>query len=338
MIFRGEENCPKPIVPHVVTEEEKELLTSSTFTVASKLNKNENWVPSNIQKMYKGAAIQTSRHVYHERYRCQGPYHKKWGLGAASWHPSVSGHEMRAYQYSYFWLSIWKDAIVDLIKEKTANNALITEKLLLETSSHLSTLLAGSPIPTKTLYPTNFSLPMSCFTDFQPRHDPASSLTALVLSGLSGPGSWRPIVLESLLNGWKSIIQTHRKQEYLDYKNILVADPGAAPLHLKIAIGQTAPMFLCEPTGFFGKPAATAEHFWILRPKVYITATTDYSSFVFTAEKATQLDYFHVTSTGGGDGEVCVQTAGSVTAGQHVLTIVPTHTAKLLMLATLVLP
>ena len=39
-------------------------------------------------------------HHYNDEYKCQGPYHKDWGVGTASWHPSVSGHQLRAGQYS----------------------------------------------------------------------------------------------------------------------------------------------------------------------------------------------------------------------------------------------
>jgi len=51
-----------------------------------------------LSKAYRVAALQTWRHMhyYDEKYMCQGPYHKDWGVGTVSWHPSISGHQLRA--------------------------------------------------------------------------------------------------------------------------------------------------------------------------------------------------------------------------------------------------
>ena len=43
-----------------------------------------------------------------------GPYIPTWMEGAASWHPSVIGHRLRAAHHSYFWLLILSDAIQGL--------------------------------------------------------------------------------------------------------------------------------------------------------------------------------------------------------------------------------
>ncbi len=64
-----------------------------------------------VGKHYHGAAIQTFSHYHHDVYACQGPYIKDWMAGAASWHPSVIAHRMRASHHAYFWLEIWVEAV-----------------------------------------------------------------------------------------------------------------------------------------------------------------------------------------------------------------------------------
>ena len=45
-----------------------------------------------------------------------GPYIRNWMEGAASWHPTVIGHRLRASHHAYFWLLILRDAISELLR------------------------------------------------------------------------------------------------------------------------------------------------------------------------------------------------------------------------------
>ena len=58
---------------------------------------------------YKG--IQLWDHSDYENSKCHGPYIPKWNSGVASWHPSELGQELRAAHYSFYWLSVYKDAL-----------------------------------------------------------------------------------------------------------------------------------------------------------------------------------------------------------------------------------
>jgi len=346
ILCRQANECPKPVVSHVVTAEEKQLLKATTFTVATEMNKNENWVPHELCKLYKGAAIQTFKHHHYDDkkvYRCQGPYHKDWGVGTVSWHPSVIGHQLRADHHTYFWLSVWRDAIADILQTIATKESATPETMLRETRKHLDSMLHAHRMPSTIKYQSNISDSMRCFTNYEPKHDRSASINEHVVSGLkkenSGKG-WEDTVLEALNSNWKEgILKKHVASGYLDYKNILVADPDAGPLSIKMTIRKNAPFFICEPTMFMGKMIASTDHFWLLKPLVYVTENVaDTTSFVFAASSAKRMSYTHVTSTGGGQGEICVQTDAGVPPGSHVLTIVPTHKEKKLMLATLMFP
>ena len=46
VLCRHENECPKPIVPHVVTPAEQDMLKASVYHVATEMNKNEHvWNP-----------------------------------------------------------------------------------------------------------------------------------------------------------------------------------------------------------------------------------------------------------------------------------------------------
>lgn len=67
-----------------------------------------------ISHKYRGAGIQTFTHMSHAPYACQGPYIKNWEKGAATWHPSIVAHRLRAAHHAYFWLAAWREALVEL--------------------------------------------------------------------------------------------------------------------------------------------------------------------------------------------------------------------------------
>ncbi len=49
-----------------------------------------------IVTSYGGLGVEGFSHSNHEDYKCLGPYIPSWQEGAAPWHPSVSGHKLRA--------------------------------------------------------------------------------------------------------------------------------------------------------------------------------------------------------------------------------------------------
>jgi len=129
-ILRKPEDCDKPIAQKnsLSAEEEayiKRLDSALEETIVagdsiehmvSELNQgefrrvfNRGIVP--IVKPYAGMGIQGFSHRSHQPYMCQGPYVRDFGVGAASWHPTVIGHRLRAGKPAVY------TAICDFLKQ-----------------------------------------------------------------------------------------------------------------------------------------------------------------------------------------------------------------------------
>jgi hypothetical protein len=115
-------------------------------------------------------------------YACLGPYIKSWSEGAASWHPSVIGHRLRAAHHSYFWLISLRDAIQELIRSIPVKTLAVAVK---ESAVHLDRFYAANIVPPVPLHPAPFLDNTQCFTNYEPRHVRNSSLTALIGSGVT---------------------------------------------------------------------------------------------------------------------------------------------------------
>jgi hypothetical protein len=126
----------------------------------------------------------------HTDYACQGPYIKSWMEGAASWHPSVIGHRLRASHHSYFWLVVLRDAIQELIK--LASHRAI-DAISKDIDKHLNHYYPKGKLPAPA-HLSPFSDDMQCFTDYEPRSMRNSTLINQVVSGLSSDGK--------LTSGW----------------------------------------------------------------------------------------------------------------------------------------
>lgn len=133
-----------------------------------------------VDKRYHGAGIQTFQHVKHTAYACLGPYIKTWMKGAASWHPSVIGHRLRAAHHSYFWLLILRDAISELI-QLASHRAL--DAIAKDVEKHLNHYYPSHM--SAPAHPSPFLDDMQCFTDYEPRSIRNSSLKDLVVQGLA---------------------------------------------------------------------------------------------------------------------------------------------------------
>ncbi len=72
---------------------------------------------------YGGVGVESFTHTAQSKYACWGPYIPSWKKGAASWHPSVVAHELRAAHHAFFWLLAFREAINLLLpvvnKQKT---------------------------------------------------------------------------------------------------------------------------------------------------------------------------------------------------------------------------
>eukprot|EP01041_Mallomonas_annulata_P009611 gene9611-19976_t len=163
-----EKDCPNPIVPHTVTTEEKDMLRASAQTIATEINKDQHWIPSELAKAYKGASMQSWKHFhYNNEYKCQGPYHKDWGVD----------------HHSYFWLSAWRDSIADILRSSSKESS-STENMMHDTTRHIESIIKAHPMPIQPVHKSNISDNIRCYTDYEPRTMRENSLTSLVISGL----------------------------------------------------------------------------------------------------------------------------------------------------------
>lgn len=96
------------------------FVQASVRDLVSRLNANQmrHWdFIKDVVKAYRNiSSLQMFTHDHHAQYKCLGPYIPTWGDGSASWHPSVLGHELRAFNHAYVWLNAWKDAVVRSLK------------------------------------------------------------------------------------------------------------------------------------------------------------------------------------------------------------------------------
>lgn len=196
--------------PHKVTAEETALLEADPMKLVTEMNKDEyhkvvstmssyiysflcgglQWgFVASVDKNYHGAGIQAFTHGRHTDYACLGPYIKEWERGAASWHPSVIAHRMRAAHHAYFWLLIWQEALKEVISLASHRSA---DAILKDVEHHATTLYPPMHPPIHKSYLLD---DMKCFTDYEPKAVTDISLKAKVVSGLAKEESEKGISL-----------------------------------------------------------------------------------------------------------------------------------------------
>lgn len=337
-----EKDCPKDR-HHEVNGEEKnllDLLKSDPIKLVSENNKfivdqGFNQFHSLLQK-YKTAGIQLWNHEYYAPYKCMGPYIPNWGEGAASWHPSVPGHEIRAAHFSYFWLLIYKDAIETIIEE-LAGTASTTESLTVLHAKELKHIdqehkyVPHSPVHTMGAPFPPISDKLRCYTTFDPVADLSLKLDTLVIpSGTNKPAFTHANIDEVDHAG---TIQQARQRGYKDYKVVYHGNNENDPLSLKIKIVNEGNIWMCGPAGVWGKFPNGYQQFWEVNTEFYLSPSS--SNFVFDKEKAKLFKYVHRkpddTQT------ICVDFTEPIKPGDYVLTVVPVSEKKI-MIAYILLP
>lgn len=139
---------------------------------------------SHLTKEYHGIPVHTFQHHRHVDYACLGPYIPTWMEGAASWHPSIIAHRLRAAHHSYFWLLILQQAIDELLQLLSHNRPL--DGIVKDVQHHLDH--SYKDISTfKVVHPSMILDNMKCLTDYEPRSIREVSLKDRVISGLVAP-------------------------------------------------------------------------------------------------------------------------------------------------------
>jgi len=320
--------------PHKVTPEETALLTADPLKLVTELNRDEfhrafGFVGS-IDKNYHGAGIQTFQHLKHEDYACQGPYIKEWMKGAASWHPSVIAHRLRASHHAYFWLLVWHEAVRE-VAGLAAHRAV--DAILKDVEHHLGTLY---PPMHAAVHKSAIVDDMKCFTDYEPRFVREVSLRDRVVAGLAkedaaaDSAGWRFSIYENLVD--KKLVETSLRQGYQDFKKLMYGNVASGPLSLSLSVTKDGPVMLCQTPGIWGKLPDGFVHFYESKAEMYVTlAVADKAKFVFNQGAAKRLEVFHSKEL-----DICSSLRldgkeSGLPVGEHVLTVVPKATEKIII-------
>jgi hypothetical protein len=315
---------------HKVTDQEKELLSKPMETIVSELNKDEAQRAfghiSQWEKKYPGAGIQKFTHEKHKDYACLGPYIPKWMLGAASWHPSVIAHRLRASHHSYFWLVILKEAIEELSKTLNANKERPTDALLKDIELRLSHIYKPMPGPH---HYSQWQDGMKCYTDYEPQYSEGNSLKQRVVSGLlsdnadEGTG-WKAVIYEDLVD--KELVKRSKARMYKDYKHLIYGGKDAGPLVLKVNVEKSGPIFLCQTPGIWGSLPKGFKDIWSENPSITIHSTT-YPEVPLSLFHNKELDICAMLVKPVSNGTMAVKTTyphkalSTFDAGEHTITI-----------------
>eukprot|EP00596_Hydrurales_sp_CCMP1899_P007177 CAMPEP_0119044184 /NCGR_PEP_ID=MMETSP1177-20130426/29321_1 /TAXON_ID=2985 /ORGANISM="Ochromonas sp, Strain CCMP1899" /LENGTH=376 /DNA_ID=CAMNT_0007013835 /DNA_START=275 /DNA_END=1402 /DNA_ORIENTATION=+ len=191
---------------------------------------------------YKAAGIQMWDHSKYEKYKCFGPYVKTWGVGVASWHPSLLGHEIRAAQYTYFWLLIYKDALKNVKSRLSDEKDLKLAVQKLEKHHEHRYIL-----PPEVMHKSDFSDDMQCLTTFEPRADPGSDLINFIIPNGDDRPAFKREIIENFMDA--GIVKKATKQGYLDFKYMLYGNKESSPLSLLVNVAKAGIAFMCSPPG-----------------------------------------------------------------------------------------
>lgn len=175
--------------------------------------------------------------------------------GAASWHPSVIGHRLRASHHAYFWLLVWHDALKEV---STLAGHRSVEAILKDVDHHLSTLY---PPMHAAVHKSLMTDDMKCYTDYEPRAVREVSLKDRVVAGLAKEESetgkfylcnttwsvlifsnlgWHFIIYENLVD--KKLVENSQRNGYLDYKKLMFGNAASGPLSLHLSVVKEGPV------------------------------------------------------------------------------------------------
>lgn len=211
------EACVTPPTPYQVTQSDHEMIKLFQEKPKALFTEN-NYRLGHLKRgwyhfdHYKAAGIQSFYHQEHQQYKCQGPFGADFGCCGAAWHPSRKGHQLRAGHHALLWLSILRDAVVDL-----------KHSVELQTSAgSLEALRSGIAAKIESYYTGNVYLPpkkmtgemmpdgVQCWTEYEPRSDHSTSLSDALINttiastyalGLKGVPDWHIVVSDRLVYG-----------------------------------------------------------------------------------------------------------------------------------------
>lgn len=329
------------------------LETNSTVTdgvemIVSELNKDEfkkTWRDrlKDVVAAYSGSGVQTFTHSSHDVYACLGPYIPNWLKGAASWHPSVVAHRLRAAQFSYFWLLNFREALI-VLKNAVEKNKQSAAMILEEVHHKNQDWSKKHKWPTKRHNdePVGVADRAKCYTSVVPRASKDYGLTNIVIGGSHSfpdlPDSEVKDFVENHREVWGHVIMDlliapswtlkGRSRGYVAYKYVLYGSAQAGPISLKLPVADTTVesdrVIICQVAGEFGRLPKGWVKMADAKPDIYVTLDVDLSTysletapFTFNKDKAGLIPWIKMD-------DYCISLNEFVKPGNHVLTISPT--------------
>ena len=331
---------PKPVR---LSDEDKGLLDAvhaDPMKVVTEINsqlgphKTEFSAMNDLFEYYEVAGIQTWFHAFYEEYKCHGPYIADWGCCSAKWHPSKLGHQLRAAHYSYWWLVIFKAALVEL--QGVSQTANLDDHFK---NVYNKVNIEHKYVPKDALYNSTYSNTLTCYTTVEPIYDRDFDLLKLILppKTTTVDGVAREPFKREIYEYFRDrqILIRARAQGSLDYKYMLYGNVSTFPLSLKLEIKHEGTVHVCEPPGNrVSYPIGFASFFKDGNAKAYLTQDVkDYGSFDFDISRAKEVPIIDLNA---GPQNNCAEIV-DIPLGNHVLTLVPC-TEKNIIFSYIILP
>ena len=309
-----------------------------------------------MNKMIQSSSgIQLWNHDGYAMYKCKGPYVPSWG-DPENWHPSILGHELRAAHYSFFWLSIYRDALQGILLRLTAKvGAGTVEVLLTKTKKHFDH--EHSQKRSIATYTSDYADNMQCLTSFLPINDQTADLGRYLINNIGeNPIITKPffskVIVEDLMD--EDIVTKALRRGYKDFKYTYYGNVESKPLSIKIHVQKEGVVFLCQPPPTWGALPDGFRNFWELPTRMYLTsnisasiyeryesmedalnpltATPDRLLFLLHSNSAKLVEFKNIDKE-----NLCSQSMVKIPSGRHVLTVVPS-TKDNIMISTVLVP
>ena len=345
--------CDAPVPPYRLTDHDHMLMKAfkeSPRSLFTEINKkydphNQEWHGG---EHYKAAGIQTFWHQDHQVYKCLGPFTRDFGCCCAPWHPSLKGHLLRASHHVLVWMSVLKEALLELKHSLESSPSEPLAALQTRVTVQLDAFYSKYPLLPPRLRVNVLSMPdvVQCWTNYEPRSDRSTSLSMALIDqqiverfnqseeSLDG---WNLAIADRLLYGDFTFFRNNRELGYADYKIVLVGNRESGPLSLQFTSKNEGKFMICDlsrdynfPLQFRGREAP--EMYCKLSmcvPKVFITSNvaSKLSKFDFEPSNAKEILF-----TKNREYEDCLLSEKTIPAGNFfVMTIIPADEKRLLI-------
>jgi hypothetical protein len=246
----------------------------------------------------------------------------------------VLGHELRAAQYSYVWLSMWIDTLITLQKKLASHG----EKVTIGTLEALSRSLEFAPAPLpSSMYDSDVPDNVRCFTTVQPHSKPGMNIKDLIIGGLEdlspSPESlgWKYAVFDALLD--PQSVLTAAKRGYLDNHFMLYGNDLSGKLSLTITIRQKGKITFCRPPGVWGKYPDDFEKQFNEFANIIMEPTVKSKSYLGLKQNPEIIKFKPPLKAD----DICFSSVNDITAGKYLMTM-STKSHKFITLSTILLP